>query len=230
LRGPLPLQWVRQYRTSAVRRRCGLGWGWSHSFAYAAQVVGSEVVVADPDGISMRFPLVDHDQIAYAPFGHSLARAGGDLVLTTQDGVQRVLRADGPRSYRLAEVRDRAGNTTELEWRDGELVALTDCVGRRVERERSHNVEVLRLALTDGDGREHRLLCASYEYDQRGDLVRAIAPARPPSTATTTSIFSCRSRGRTASSTASSIRTGQMAGAAAWRPGVSCRGATSSPS
>ncbi|WP_438010823.1 PAAR-like domain-containing protein [Sorangium sp. So ce321] len=174
LRGPLPLQWVRQYRTSAVGRRCGLGWGWSHSFAYAAQVAGGEVVVVDPDGISMRFPLVDQDEIAYAPFGHSLERAGGDLVLTTQDGVRRVLRADGPRSYRLAEVRDRAGNTTELEWRDGELVALTDCVGRRVERERSHDIEVLRLALTDGEGREHRLLCASYEYDQRGDLVRAV--------------------------------------------------------
>ncbi|XXX72041.1 PAAR-like domain-containing protein [Sorangium sp. So ce134] len=32
LGGPLPLQWVRQYRTSAVRRPSGLGWGWTHSF------------------------------------------------------------------------------------------------------------------------------------------------------------------------------------------------------
>ncbi|WP_437878516.1 PAAR-like domain-containing protein [Sorangium sp. So ce513] len=174
LRGPLPLQWVRQYRSSAVRRRCGLGWGWSHPFAYTAQVVGGEIVVVGPEGISMRFPRIEQDEIAYAPFGHSLEREGEELVLTGQDGVRRVLRADGPRSYRLAEVRDRAGNATTLEWRDGELVAVTDCAGRRVERERAHDIEVIRLVLEDGEGREHRLLCASYEYDRRGDLVRAV--------------------------------------------------------
>src|SRR5689334_12012380 len=36
LPGALPLQWARTYRSSAVRRDVGLGWGWSHPFAWSA--------------------------------------------------------------------------------------------------------------------------------------------------------------------------------------------------
>ncbi|WP_437805770.1 PAAR-like domain-containing protein [Sorangium sp. So ce1078] len=174
LGGPLPLQWVRQYRTSAVRRRSGLGWGWTHSFGWTAEVGESSVTVLDSEGSPVLFPPVEDGEIAYAPFGRSLERRGAELVLATRDGVERVLRRESRGPYRLHAVRDRSGNEIELSWHDGELVALTDSVGRRIEREQVGNVILWRILMTDEKGTQHRRLGVAYEIDARGDLVKVV--------------------------------------------------------
>jgi RHS repeat-associated protein len=171
LGGPLPMQWVRQYRTSSVRRRCGIGWGWSHSFAWNAQVDPSGIVVFDSEGGPIPFPPVADGEIAYAPFGRSLERRGDELVLGTRDGVERVLHRGAHGRHHLAALRDRSGNAIDLEWEDGELVALTDSVGRRIVRERIDRSDVWRIVVTDAEGEEHRRLTVAYEVDARGDLV-----------------------------------------------------------
>jgi RHS repeat-associated protein len=174
LRGPLPLQWVRQYRTSAVRREHGLGWGWSHSFTWSAEVGPGGITVFDSEGSPIAFPHVEDGEIAYGPFGRSLERRGNELVVASRDRVERVLGRVASGKYRLMEVRDTSGNTTALEWNGDELASLTDCVGRRLERERAASVVVWRLVVTDGDGREHRRLAVAYEIDARGDLVKVV--------------------------------------------------------
>ena len=57
-----------------------------------------------------------------------------DLVVTADDDEELVLRRHPDRVYRLAEVRDRSGNTTRVEWDGEEVSAVVDCVGRRCER------------------------------------------------------------------------------------------------
>ncbi|WP_437590026.1 RHS repeat-associated core domain-containing protein [Sorangium sp. So ce1000] len=174
LRGPLPLQWVRQYRSSAVRRQCGLGWGWTHAFAWTAEIDPRSITVFDSEGSPLVFPRIEEDDYGLAPFGRRLERRGADLVLITRDRVERVLRCTEEGRFRLAEVRDRAGNTTTLAWEGEELVALTDCVGRRVERERDGTRIFWWLVVVDAEGEPHRRLGVAYELDARGDLVRVV--------------------------------------------------------
>ncbi|AUX31047.1 MULTISPECIES: PAAR-like domain-containing protein [Sorangium] len=174
LRGPLPLQWARQYRSSAVRRQCGIGWGWTHAFAWSAEIGPASTTVVDSEGSPLVFPRLEQGEYALAPFGRRLERRGDDLVLVTRDRVERVLRRAGEGRFRLEEVRDLAGNTTALTWDGEELVALTDCVGRRVALERDGRVVSLWIVVTDADGNEHRRLGVAYELDARGDLARVV--------------------------------------------------------
>ncbi|KYF61593.1 hypothetical protein BE11_12365 [Sorangium cellulosum] len=92
LRGPLPLQWVRQYRSSAVRRQCGVGWGWTHAFAWWAEIGPTGITVVDSEGSALVFPRLEEGEYALAPFGRRLERRGADLVLITRDRVERILR------------------------------------------------------------------------------------------------------------------------------------------
>jgi RHS repeat-associated protein len=170
--GPLPLQWVRSYCTAAVRRNCGIGWGWSHPFAWRA-TIGSTIDIIDSQGAVASFPRIGEGQMALAPYGRRLERRDGALVLSDDGDEARVLRKDDTGTYRLAEVRDSHGNVTTVEWAQGQVCALTDCVGRRAERTALPSGESWHLVLTDGDGVSHRVLAATYEYDSRGDLVRA---------------------------------------------------------
>ncbi|KYF71323.1 PAAR-like domain-containing protein [Sorangium cellulosum] len=174
LRGPLPLQWVRQYRSSAVRRQCGVGWGWTHAFAWWAEIGPTGITVVDSEGSALVFPRLEEGEYALAPFGRRLERRGADLVLITRDRVERILRRGEEGRFRLEEVRDRSGNTTTLAWQRDELVALTDCVGRRLERERDGRRLFWWLVVVDAEGKPHRRLGVAYELDARGDLVRVV--------------------------------------------------------
>jgi RHS repeat-associated protein len=174
LRGPLPMQWARHYRTSAVRRRCGIGWGWSHTFAWRAEENDQGIVVTDSEGASIEFPLVEDGTRAAAPYGRTLERSGSDLVLATRDGARRTLSRSAPGKYLLVAVCDADGNRTRVSWDPrGYVDEVVDCAGRKLRIEREQLLDVLHLVVVDADGREHRRLAASYRYDERGDLVAA---------------------------------------------------------
>ncbi|MCA9620232.1 MAG: RHS repeat protein, partial [Myxococcales bacterium] len=72
------------------------------------------------------------------------------------------------------EVVDAAGNRIRVRWDDERVVAVTDSVGRELHVERDGKVDIWRLTLTSLEGEKHTSFVASYEYDDRGDLVRVI--------------------------------------------------------
>ncbi len=172
--GPSVMAWVRHYRTSAVRRNCGIGWGWSHSYAWRAHESPSHIEVMDSEGAPIRFPKVADGEVAVGPYGRRLLRRGADLVLMTSDDEERVLRRDARGVHRLVEVRDRSGNTVEIAWSGGEVEAITDSVGRRLVRERFAGGERWTYVIAGEGGAEFRLRAVTYEYDGRGDLVRVM--------------------------------------------------------
>src|SRR5690606_31756728 len=47
LPGPLRVTWTRHYRTSAVRERVGLGYGWGHALAWRAELRDGVLTLID---------------------------------------------------------------------------------------------------------------------------------------------------------------------------------------
>src|SRR5262249_31751036 len=136
-------------------------------------VTAAGIEVIDSEGAAIPFPPLGDGETARAPFGRSLSRAGEELVLSTEGDDDRVLRRDASGVYRLAIVRDRCGNTVDVEWDRGEVCAVVDSVGRRAERERHERDETWYLVL-EGEEETHRLRAVTYTYDERGDLVQVI--------------------------------------------------------
>ncbi|MBN2191743.1 MAG: DUF4150 domain-containing protein [Polyangiaceae bacterium] len=174
LAGFFRVEMVREYRSPAVRRRCGMGWGWMHSLAWRAQRHGDSVTVIDHEGRPAVFALPAEGQMAQAPFGRSLLRQGENLVLDLQDGLLRVLRPAKRNQYLLAQVRDHRDHVAELEWDGDEVVAITDTVGRRVAMYRDGMTRTWIASVNDADGVEHRRVLVVYELDEAGDLVRVV--------------------------------------------------------
>ncbi|WP_437613102.1 PAAR-like domain-containing protein [Sorangium sp. So ce834] len=175
LPGPFSVGLVRRYATSAVRSRCGMGWGWSHNLHWYARRHGDGLVLVDPDFREVHLPEPESDQVLVLPYGVKVGRFGNDLVVDLDDGAVRVLRYDPAElRYCLAELRDDAGNVVELEWREGMLVRLVDCAGRVLTVERDGNLVVHRLSVTDEEGKVHQRTLVVLEIDDRGDLVRAV--------------------------------------------------------
>ncbi|MBN2194096.1 MAG: DUF4150 domain-containing protein [Polyangiaceae bacterium] len=167
--------WVRTYRTSAVHRDVGLGRGWTHSLAWSAKREGDRLVVTDPEGRAMPFAFPEEGVVLRAPFRRSLRREGEQLVLDLDDGVLRHLTAErGSGRYRLTQIRDRVGNVAEVTWEGDEFRGIVDPADRRVRCERHGNQRVFTLEAIDAEGQAHSRFLASYETDDRGDLVRVI--------------------------------------------------------
>jgi RHS repeat-associated protein len=174
--GPLPVRFLRSWRASSVERRCGLGWGWSHSYAWRGHRDGSSFTLVDDDGKSTALPVPDDGAAVVLPFGRTVQRDGDAIVVELPDGLQRVLRPDEPRgrAYRLAEIRDRSGNRVHVTWDKGEVVGIEDAVGRRAELRVEGPYRTWHVIATDADGVEHTRREVTYTLDTQGDLVSVI--------------------------------------------------------
>ncbi|WP_437739147.1 PAAR-like domain-containing protein [Sorangium sp. So ce1504] len=173
--GCLSTQMTRRYRSSAVRHKVGLGWGWSHGFSWQATRAGDRVVLVDPDFREVPLALRGEDEVVALPFGVQVRFVGDDIVVALNDGYFRVLRrAAGSPVYRLAALRDETGNAIECVWEAGELVALLDSAGRRATLRRDGSYRSWIQSVAGEDGKTHERRLVTYEIDARGDLVRVI--------------------------------------------------------
>jgi len=176
LPGFLLVRFARSYSSSAVRRQCGMGWGWSNALQWTAEVVGDQVALEDPDGRIALLPLPE-DEVVVLPYGRTICRQGADLIVELDDGLQRVLRrVEGDRAnlWRLVELRDGSGNFAEIEWRAGEVVGIVDSVGRHARRTADGPWRIWELVVVDDQDQSHRQRLVSYELDLEGQLVRVI--------------------------------------------------------
>ncbi|MBI4700853.1 MAG: RHS repeat protein [Deltaproteobacteria bacterium] len=177
LPGPLPVDFRRGYRTGAAEQSCGIGFGWSHAYAWRAEVHDRELLLRDDSGTETALPLPRDGQVVRLPFGRSLSRHGDEIVLGGREGLRRVLRREGGGLFLLAAVRDRCGNEVRVAWDGLGVCAIVDSVGRRAERRRDGTRLVWTAHAADAQGRSWSRHLCSYELDGRGDLVRAIDAA-----------------------------------------------------
>ena len=176
--GPLPVQMRRSYATSASAIDVGMGFGWSHPYAWSAVVERGLVHVTGPQGRTFETRIPEPGEVIVLERRTRLSRAGGDLVLDMNDGVFRVLRASetsGGR-FELVELRDSFANVVELTWENGQLTSILDSVGRTatLRRDAASRTCTWEMSVTDEHGQVHRKVCAIHEIDAAGDLVRAI--------------------------------------------------------
>ena len=86
LAGPMPLQWLRTYRSSHSRD-CGLGCGWTHTGSDSLQIDGHKVLYYDDEGRTIPFVLPKvHQRSKYLPEGLNLDRISEDGFILKKEG------------------------------------------------------------------------------------------------------------------------------------------------
>lgn len=173
LGGPFPFILRRTYSTSAVERDVGLGFGWSHTFAWEIQVKRRRSILWTSAGGKGEFATIQPGESAQLDVG-ALSRHAWGFLLCTPDGVLRsFVELEGTGRYLLAEVSDRNDNRIRLTYDRGVLVALTDSVGRvvRVRRELGGRIHAFEAPVNPEATQFHSL--RTYRYNADGDLVVA---------------------------------------------------------
>ncbi|XXY48115.1 RHS repeat-associated core domain-containing protein [Sorangium sp. So ce269] len=173
LPGPLPLVLRRQYSSTARERDLGLGFGWSHSLAWAIVPSRRRVDILQDDGTVLEAPLPAVGESRRLFGGVSLRAARSGFALSLEGGVTLLFHEQDALDdvYRLSSMVDRNGNLIRLAYDGPELLTVTDSAGRvvRCVRDASRRIarfEVKTATAPNGWHAFHR-----YEYDPVGQLV-----------------------------------------------------------
>ncbi|MEZ4313443.1 MAG: DUF6531 domain-containing protein, partial [Polyangiaceae bacterium] len=173
LPGPLPLDIVRSYRSGAREHDVGLGWGWSHGLCWRVEQRRRTVLVHTFDGMEETFGNLPPDTALLGPHGWLLHREAEGFVLEIPDGRSYELEPDpgdmAAQSFRLAAIRDRAGNRITLSYEGTFLARVTDSVGRVVHARRTTCGRIAAWEMTLRTGEPFVL--ARFRYDSDGHLV-----------------------------------------------------------
>lgn len=179
LPGPFPLVIERRYSSTACEKDVGLGFGWTHSFAWRIHVRRRSVRIEQDSGtvLSAERPAPGESMRLFGGLTLRLASAG--FALSRADGTVLLFHADDfeDDTCRLSAVVDRNGNVIRLRYSGEELVEIIDAVGRtvRVARDSSRRIagfEVQTSTAVKGSRAFYR-----YEYDSAGDLVAVVDAA-----------------------------------------------------
>jgi RHS repeat-associated protein len=174
LPGFLPVEWMRTYRSSAIALDHGMGRGWSHPFAWTAEVHGDHWVVQSPEGARTAVEAPrgrGSEGGARLPFGARISRRGDALELAGKDGLARTLRRSPDGIYRLTSLTNAAGHVVRIGWTGDHVTRMLDSAGRLATATHEDGVCTWTAVAGGPRGTVSRTL-ARYEIDARGDLVR----------------------------------------------------------
>jgi RHS repeat-associated protein len=177
LPGLLPLQIVRYYRSTAIQRNVGLGFGWTHSLAWSIEVRRGAIVVHTEDGRSVEFAKPRDESPVEGPEGWTVQAIGEEVQLRAKDGLRRVFapltpdRALGVLS--LVAVVDRRGHRISLDYQNELLIGIRDSVGRVVRLRRTPRGEIAAFEVRNAPAQGQWVPFSSYTYDEAGDLISA---------------------------------------------------------
>ncbi len=174
LGGPFPLILRRTYSTSILQHDVGLGFGWSHTFAWEVEVKRRKIVLWTAAGGRRTFDSIDIGGSVVSDVGQLLRYKWGFL-LVSKGGVQRTFLPLGKTGrHLLVEVSEPNGNSIRLSYEKGKLATITDSVGRvvHVRRERTGRIASFDVAVDESGASRHSF--RSYRYSDAGDLVSAI--------------------------------------------------------
>lgn len=174
--GPLPFSFRRKYSSNLNLRDVGLGFGWTHSYAWTVEVRGRAVEVWDEDGARELFEL---PEMGFSSLGEKrsvLVREPGGFTHEKTQLIREFEPADASgKRFRLKSMRDSRKNTITLAYdSQGRLAQIVDSVGR-VLRVRS-NAQGRIAALEAPTAMMGLVTFAQYRYDERHDLVSATDP------------------------------------------------------
>ena len=174
LPGLIPIEFLRSYRSSDDPRDIGMGFGWSHSFAWSIEEHRRHCVVTTDDSTRV---LMDKPDVAERSIGREgwvLRRELSSYELDAGDDLTRVFtpHPTDEGQFVLSTIRDRNDNQIELKYDRGLLVEVVDTVGRVIRLRRSQSSgRIAAVEVKNAAAQARWIAFASYSYDDRGDLV-----------------------------------------------------------
>ncbi len=173
LPGPLPLVIERTYRSTAIARDAGLGFGWSHSLSWEIEVGRRRVDVWTDRGTKVEFDALAVGDGALGPSGWVLVRVGEGYVLDTADGRSLLFNEAVGKRFRLSSIRDGWHNQIVLEYERGLLARVIDSAGRVVRVRSTPEGQIAAWEIKNAVEQGLWVPFASYAHDAEGNLVRA---------------------------------------------------------
>jgi RHS repeat-associated protein len=175
LPGPLPLVFRRMYSSTMSVRDVGLGYGWGHTFGWEVEVGRRGIRVWNEQGIAVDFPMVPVGGEAVGPWGWLLRREAWGFAVDADDEVWHVF-AESVRGkrYRLTGIEDRNRNRIALAYEGDRLVGVTDSAGREIRVLSTKEGRIASIQVRNAVAQGRWIAFGSYEYDQHGNLLRAV--------------------------------------------------------
>ncbi|MGC0155749.1 DUF6531 domain-containing protein, partial [Chromobacterium vaccinii] len=183
LPGVLPIVWTRQYRSNfdGNDQHGELGARWSVVYAVRLDIDGEQLKLHDDSGRTLEYPLLPEgesykDEIE----GYTLTRLSDTLLSQTfgHDLIQLYERHGD--SFRLAMIKDRAGNSIAMNFRGGRLSQLVSSAGYAVDLSHDAIGRITRMTLQNLETGQLRRTLAEYRYSDipplggdAGDLLAA---------------------------------------------------------
>ncbi|WP_437296340.1 RHS repeat-associated core domain-containing protein [Sorangium sp. So ce426] len=167
----LPLRIERSYSSETSDVDLGLGFGWSHSLAWAIEERRRTLRVLEPHAAPTEAEIPEPGRPVPMPYG-VLRRHEGGYTLEAE-GVLLVFGERQESMWLLSRIVDRYDNEIRLSYERGRLSHAIDAVGRMVLVRRRADGRIAAFEVNDespgGGWRAFR----TYSYDDRGDLVSA---------------------------------------------------------
>jgi len=169
LPGPLPLRLTRRYSTNAIARDIGLGFGWSHSYAFEIAVRRRTALFLDGVGSTVEFDLPELGARSLAK-GWSLTRDASGFMLEDR-GIRWIFTQRVEDRYLLTSIEDGNKNRIALSYENGRLASILDSVGRTVHVRRSSDGRIRSFEVKNSGHQGQWLRLAEMTYDAAGHLV-----------------------------------------------------------
>ncbi|WP_052877928.1 RHS repeat-associated core domain-containing protein [Chromobacterium subtsugae] len=183
LPGVLPIVWTRQYRSNfdGNDRNGELGARWSIAYATRFDIEGEQLKFHDDSSRTLEYPLLpEGESHKDAIEGFTLTRLSDTLLSQTfgHDLIQLYERHGN--SFRLALIKDRAGNSIAMNFRDGRLCQLISSAGYAVDLSHDSIGRITRATLQNLETGLPQRTLAEYRYSDipqmggdAGDLLAA---------------------------------------------------------
>jgi RHS repeat-associated protein len=173
LPGLLPLVFLRSYRSGDDPRDIGMGYGWSHTFAWSIEEHRRNVVVTTDDATRVLMERPDVGAVTIGRDGWVLRREPGAYELEAESEPTRVFTPHATEEglFVLSAIRDRNGNQIEIRYDRGALVEAIDSVGRVLRFRSAGSGRIGSIEVRNAAAQARWIAFATYRYDDRGDLV-----------------------------------------------------------
>jgi RHS repeat-associated protein len=172
LPGFIGLTLDRNYSVARRTEDVGLGWGWTHNFAWHFHVRGRTIHVKDSFGHSTTFPVLEPGTYSSAG-GWALVRAGAGYLLRAGTPFQHFFAPDPKDAtlYRLTSIHYGTRGTIFFGYEEGRLAQIIDTAGRRIRLAGDKDGRITSVSVASPTGRA--IVFARYQYDHGGHLVAA---------------------------------------------------------
>ena len=171
LPGFFDLTFDRSYSSGDRARDVGLGWGWTHNFAWEMRVQGRRVYVRTSDGTETDFPVMPEPGYQSSAGAWGLLSIEGGYVLRAGNEFMHYFTPDplDPRVYRLREISFRNRGSMQFEYDShGVLARIIDTAGRTIVFA-THRGRITSISVAHPGGTA--IVFARYTYDAGGFLV-----------------------------------------------------------